>query len=262
MARLEVQDVAFAWPGRPVLRGVSFALEGGELVAVVGPNGAGKSTLLGVLSGRLAPERGSVRLDGTDLHGMDRRAAARRIAGVAAEEDAAFPFTVRDTVALGRHPWRGAFGRPTPEDEARVATAIHDADLHGLEDRPLPGLSSGERQRARIARCLAQGGEIVLLDEPTAYLDLGHAQRVLRTFRRHARRDGAGVLAVLHDLNLAGAFADRVLLLVDGRIEAAGTPREVLTAERVARAFGAAVRIVGGDRPSLVSEPDGEAADA
>jgi iron complex transport system ATP-binding protein len=255
MARLAFEEVHFAYGANAVLAGVSFAVEGGERVAVVGPNGAGKSTLLRLASGYFAPARGHVRLDGREVSALPRGEAGRRIGGVAAEEAHEFPFTVREAVALGRHPWRGAFARPSAADASRVEDALAAADLTALAVRTLPTLSSGERQRVALARCLAQDAEVLLLDEPTAHLDLGHQVRLLGVLARHARSRGRAALAVLHDLNLAATWADRVVLLVGGRVLADGSPREVLVPERVAEAFGAPVTVLAhpeGDAPLLV----------
>lgn len=241
---LAFRQVRFAYAGPPVVDGVDLEVEREEIVAVVGPNGAGKSTLLRLASGLLAPDAGEVLLDGQPVRSLPRLLAARRIAGVTAETAARFPYTVRDTVALGRHPWRGAFGKPTADDEAAIDAALRAAELTELADRPLPSLSSGERQRAALARCLVQGGDLVLLDEPTAHLDLGHRTRMLDVLRARALESGRAVLAVLHDLNLAAVFADRIVLLTAGRVAADGPPREVLTATRIRGAFGAHVTVL------------------
>lgn len=255
MARLVVQDLTFAYPRRPpVLREVSLEVLAGETVALVGPNGAGKSTLLGLAAGRLVPDRGRVRLDGDEVHRLDRRAAARRIAGQAAAEDPTFPFTVRETLELGRHPWRGAFGPLSAEDAARVRDALGRTELEGLADRPLAHLSSGERQRAALGRCLVQEGDLVLLDEPTSHLDLGHRQRLLGTFALRARERGQALLLALHDLNLAAVFADRIVLLVEGEVVADGPPADVLTRERIEAAFDARVRVLSDGPVVLLGE--------
>jgi iron complex transport system ATP-binding protein len=240
MALLSLEEVRFAYGEREILRGVSLDLEAGEAVALVGPNGAGKTTLLRVASGMLEPTSGRVLLDGRPLADVPRRLAARRVAGVAAREEADFPFTVRETVALGLHPWRSAFAPIGAAEEERIERALADVGLLELADRVLPGLSTGERQRAAIARSLVQHAEVLLLDEPTAHLDLGHRLRMLRL----VKEGGRAVLAVLHDLNLAAMAADRVVLLVAGEVLAEGTPAEVLTPDLVRRAFGARVEIL------------------
>ncbi|MDJ0521245.1 MAG: ABC transporter ATP-binding protein [Planctomycetota bacterium] len=244
MSLLELQDVAFAYGDREVLSDVSLRLEAGAAVAVVGPNGAGKTTLLRVAGGLLVPARGRVLLEGHDLAGIPRRAAARRLAAVPAEEEAVFPFTVRESVELGRHAWRSSFTRLGEDADGLVHAALKRTALEPLADRALPALSSGERQRASIARCLVQDAPVCLLDEPTSHLDLGQRLRMLGVFREEARERGRAVLAVLHDLNLAAWFANRILLMVDGRVVADGTPDDVLTPERIESAFGTPVRVM------------------
>jgi iron complex transport system ATP-binding protein len=254
MSVLGLEAVRFAYGPHEVLRGVTLALGAGEKVALLGPNGAGKSTLLKVASGFLVPSAGTVRLGGRDLAGVPRREAARRVAGVAADEAHDFPFRVRESVALGRHAWRAAFGPPSAADAAEVERALETCDLVGLADRPLPSLSSGERQRVALARALAQAPEVLLLDEPTAHLDLGHQLRVLDAVDDVARSRGTAVLAALHDVNLAAAWADRVVLLVAGEVAAQGAPGEVLRAERLEAAFGAPVHVLAhpdGGRPLI-----------
>ncbi|MDA1193893.1 MAG: ABC transporter ATP-binding protein [Planctomycetota bacterium] len=244
MPLLELEDVDHAYGTAYVLRRVTLALTPGVFTAVVGPNGAGKTTLLRLAGGWLVPTAGSVRLDGESLAAVSRRGAARRIAAVPSEEAAVFPFTVRDTVLLGRHPWRGVFRAPDAQDAAAIEDALRRTGLLELAERPVPALSSGERQRVAIARCLAQRADVCLLDEPTAHLDLGQRQRMLALFRQEARVRGCSVLAVLHDLNLAAAFADRIVLLVRGEIVADGSPAQVLTAEGLSAAFETPVQVV------------------
>ena len=255
MATLRLEGVRFAYGAREVLAGVTVEVGPGERVAVVGPNGAGKSTLLRVASGHLTPSAGRVLLDGRDLAGLPRREAARQVGGMASEESHDFPFTVRESVALGRHPWRGAFRPPSAADREAVEGALAVAHLVDLAERPLPSLSSGERQRAALARSLAQGAGLLLLDEPTAHLDLGHQVRLLDVVRAHVEGSSRAALAVLHDLNLASAWATRVVLLHAGTVLADGAPRDVLTGTRVAEAFGAEVHLVAhpeGGPPLLV----------
>jgi iron complex transport system ATP-binding protein len=255
MSVLRLEAVRFAYGAQQVLRDVSLALEPGERVALLGPNGAGKSTLLRLASGYLVPDAGDVWLGAERLADLPRRVAARRLAGVAAEEAHEFPFTVRESVALGRHAWRSAFAAPGAADRERVEAALAACDLLALAERALPGLSSGERQRVALARALAQDADVLLLDEPTAHLDLGHQTRLLEAVSAAARSRGTAALAALHDVNLASAWADRVVLLVAGRLVAEGAPAEVLDAVRVEAAFGAAVHVLPhpeGGRPLLV----------
>jgi len=244
VSALELQDVHFAYGSHEILSAIDLRVEAGAAVAIVGPNGSGKTTLLRVAGGLLLPSRGSVLLDGHDLASLPRRSAARRLAGVPAEEEAVFPFTVRESVALGRHPWRGAFSALDAADHERVDLALAATDLVSLAARPLPALSSGERQRVSIARCLVQEAPVSLLDEPTSHLDIGQRLRVLHLLRRTAREHDRAIVMVLHDLNLAATAADRVVLLVGGRIAAEGTPAEVLTAERIEAAFQTPVQVL------------------
>ena len=241
---LSLQDIRFAFGPCDVLRDVSLTFRPGEAVAIVGPNGSGKTTLLRVAGGLLAPRAGRVLLGADDLAALPRRLAARKLAGVPAEEEAVFPYTVRASVALGRHPWRGAFAPLAEEESDQVEAALAATDLSALADRLLPSLSSGERQRAAIARCLVQDAPISLLDEPTSHLDIGQRLRILRLLADTAHEKARAVVMVLHDLNLAAAAADRIVLLVAGQVVADGTPAEVLTAETIERAFATPVQVL------------------
>jgi iron complex transport system ATP-binding protein len=242
-ARLRLEAVRHAYGARLALDGVEVSVAPGEFAALVGPNGAGKTTLLRVAAGLLAPSSGRVLLDGADLARLDRRRLARRVGGVAAAEESPFPFTVAETVLLGRHPWRGRFGPPSEVDRAAVEGALRATGLQDLASRPLPTLSTGERQRAALARALAQDPDVLLLDEPTAHLDLGQRLRTLAVLRRAAAR-GKCILAAFHDLSLAALAADRLVLLVAGRVVASGPPGDVLTRDRMREAFGAEVDLV------------------
>lgn len=241
MARLALQGIHVAYDACPVLDGISLDVHAGELVVLLGPNGAGKSTLLRVAGGWQRPDAGTVTLDGAPFPGADRRAAARQLSMVAADEESVFPFTVRESVALGRHAWRGPFAAAGEADRQRVVDALAQTRLDAVALRTVPTLSAGERQRVRLARCLAQDAAVALFDEPTAHLDWRRAHEATALLRQWARDHGKAVLAVLHDLNLAARFADRVALLHAGRLTAVGTPAEVLTPERIEEAFGAPV---------------------
>ncbi|WP_018718061.1 heme ABC transporter ATP-binding protein [Arhodomonas aquaeolei] len=247
---LSAQGVGVARGGRVLLAGVDIAVPPGETVALIGPNGAGKSTLLHVLSGALSPDRGAVTLDDAPLADWHRTALARRRAVLPQAPALGFALTVREVVALGRSPHAGM---STPAADARIIdAALRQAGVAHLAGRAYPGLSGGERQRVQIARVLAQivsapgrgeaGGRYLLLDEPTNNLDIGHQQRIVTLARRLARR-GGGVLAVLHDPNLAAACADRVVVLAGGTVITAGAPAAVLDAALMREVFGVRVRV-------------------
>ena len=237
---VEADGVSFAYGDRPALDRVSFTARAGELVALVGPNGAGKSTLLRLAAGLLAPSSGRVRVGGLEAHTAPRRALARICALVPQEPRAPWPFTVREAVMMGRAPHQGLLAVPGPFDHGAVDGALRACDLLPLADRRLDALSGGERRRVFFARALAQEPRVLLLDEPTAFLDLAH-QVAAMEMARVAARAGLSVVAVLHDLNLAGESADRIVVLSRGQVVADGTPREVLSAERVSEVWGVPV---------------------
>ena len=247
MTTLVATGVTASYGSRVALRDCSFSLGSGEIVAVVGPNGAGKSTLLRVLAGLLRPTSGAVALDGQDLKTMSRSALARRIAVVPQIFDTLFPFTVREVVALGRTARLGAFGRASAEDVAAVDRAIIDLELEALASRRIDRLSGGERQRAVLAMALAQESAVLLLDEPTVHLDPGHQLATLELLRELATRRQLAVCAVLHDLNLASAFASRIVATSDSRIIRDGTPFEVIHPDFVKSMFGEGLEVVARD---------------
>jgi iron complex transport system ATP-binding protein len=241
---------------REVLRGVDLVAQAGEVVALIGPNGAGKSTLLRVLAGLLRPDAGSVTIDGTDVAAMDRRSIAHHIAVVPQVFETLFPFTVREIVALGRTSRLGLFGTLGADDVRAVTRALDDLGATVLADRRIDRVSGGERQRAVLAMALAQEAGVLLLDEPTAHLDPTHQRATLERVATLARARGLAVVAVLHDLNLAAAFASRVVLLADGAVIREGEPRTVITAELVSAVFGPGLRVVAHDgRPFVIPEP-------
>lgn len=246
---LEARSATYRVSGRALVADVDLTLRPQRLVAIIGPNGAGKSTLLRLLSGELRPSSGQIVLDGRDIARYTAAELARRRAVVPQATALAFPFTVREVVLLGAT----VPGFITPP--AHVARAVSDClrtvGLLGLEERLYPHLSGGERQRVHIARALLQLAAacrednrpaILMLDEPTASLDLAHQGLVLAEARRQAR-EGRAVLAVLHDLNLAAAFADELILMSAGRIMAAGTAGDVLRDDLLSRAYGCNVRV-------------------
>jgi iron complex transport system ATP-binding protein len=238
---VRAEGVTVELGGRTVLDAVSLRVEPGELVAVIGPNGAGKSTLLAALAGDVPLQAGSVRLGGLDVASSPPRDLARLRAVMPQDHTIAFPFPVADVVGMARAPW--ARTPHEDEDDDAVAAALAAAGVTHLADRPMPSLSGGERARVTFARALAQRTGTLLLDEPTASLDIGHQEDVLTESRRLAD-DGWTVVVVLHDLTLAAAYADRIALLADGRLVAVGEPDEVLTADRVSEVYGHPVVVV------------------
>ncbi|HEY8787038.1 MAG TPA: ABC transporter ATP-binding protein [Candidatus Limnocylindria bacterium] len=247
MTNLAATVVTASYGPRVVLRECSFAIGSGEIVAVVGPNGAGKSTLLRVLAGLLRPAAGTVALDGQDLRTFSRAEVARRIAVVPQIFDTLFPFTVREVVALGRTARLGAFGRASADDVAAVDRAIDELELGPLASRRIDRLSGGERQRAVLAMALAQETAVLLLDEPTVHLDPGHQLATLELLRDLGTRRQLAVCAVLHDLNLASAFASRIVAIADGRIVREGTPLEVIHPDLVRAVFGDGLEVIARD---------------
>ncbi len=256
MMELTAAEVTAGYGGEPVLYQVSVALGQGELVGLIGPNGCGKSTLLRCLSRTLRPASGTIKLDGRELLEWPAREAARRLAFVPQQEAALFDFTVRDLVLMGRHPHLEPWKGETDQDYKIVMQALVDSDILHLSDRPVTQLSGGEHRRVLLARALAQQTPLLLLDEPTAHLDVTHQVELLTLVRKQTRSRGQGALAALHDLNQAAEFCDRLILMRSGRIIAEGTPDVVLSAANLRTAYNADSRIgcnpVTG-RPMLLS---------
>jgi iron complex transport system ATP-binding protein len=237
---LEARGLAFRYgPGEsPAVDGVDLTLAKGELVAVVGPNGGGKTTLLRLLLGVLPGERGAVTVLGRPVSAWNRRELARVVAVMVQREEPAFPLRVREAVMLGRYPHLGPLGAPRASDLAAVRRALSRCDVAGLAERWIASLSGGEWQRARIARALAQEPEALVLDEPTANLDIGHEMQLFELTAELAHRDGLAALVVTHHLNLAARYADRLIVLHRGRIVASGAPAQVVRREVLERVFG------------------------
>lgn len=236
---------------RDVLRGVDLAVAEGELLSVIGPNGSGKTTLVRALDGLVPPAAGEVLLMGRPLAGMDRRELARQIAYVPQGTDRAVDFTVRESVVLGRYPYLKGWASLSPDDVAAVDEALERTEMTGLADRPLGELSGGEYQRTLIAAALAQGGRVMLLDEPTSFLDTRHCVQVLDLLTRLHRDHGLTVIAVTHDLNGLVAVSDRVMALRDGRPVHHGPPGDLLVPDTLGAIFGTGFRCVPGGRHGL-----------
>lgn len=227
---------------RPALREVDVEIEAGEWVAVIGPNGAGKSSLLRALAG-LVEFTGQVSLQGDDLRGLSRREIARRVAVVPQNPIIPEGMSVFEYALLGRTPYIGTFSVEGPKDLTRVRAVLSELELESLARRSVHELSGGERQRVVLARALVQEPAGLLLDEPVAALDIGHAQGVLELIDRLRCQGRLAVLSALHDLTLAGRYADRLLLLDGGRVVAAGSPAEVLTTETITTHYRAKVGV-------------------
>jgi iron complex transport system ATP-binding protein len=241
---ITLDSVTLSYGARTVLSEVSMSVMPGELLALIGPNGVGKSTLIRATSGVLAPARGTIAHDGREIHRLKPEERARRIAVVPQASRLPEAFTVLDTVLMGRTAYLGWLGHETDRDRDAALEAMRRTGIEASGERRIGELSSGEQQLVLIARALAQAAPALLMDEPTAHLDLKHQAGIMELTCDLARRDKLAVAAALHDLNLAAQFADRVALLSGGRLHALGPPREVLTAERLSEVYGVSVRIL------------------
>ncbi|MGY1773444.1 ABC transporter ATP-binding protein [Blastococcus sp. SYSU D00813] len=242
--RLAAESVRLAYDERVVVHDVDLALTDGSFTAIVGPNGCGKSTLLKALGRLLRPTAGQVVLDGRSIAKTPTRDVARVLGLLPQTPIAPDGLTVADLVARGRHPHQSWLRQWSRDDEDAVAEALSWTDMTELADRPVEALSGGQRQRAWISMALAQGTDLLLLDEPTTYLDLAHQIDVLELVARlHAER-GRTVVVVLHDLNLAARYAERLVAMRDGVLVASGTPGEVLTEQLMAEVFELDARVV------------------
>ncbi len=243
MAMLEANDISISYGPRRAVSGVSIKLEPRSVTAIIGPNGAGKSTMLRTLNGGIELGSGEVLLDGKPLSSYSRRTVAKRIAVVAQESDLRFPLTVFEFVLGGRFAWAAAgWGWETPRDVEATQEVLRETQLDDRSSRLMNELSGGERQRAVLARALVTEAGVLLLDEPTANLDLAHQATILALVRNRCDQRGAAALVVTHDINLAAEFSDRVLLMKDGKTVAFGSPDEVLTPELLKEVF--AVRVL------------------
>ena len=240
---LTISGITAGYGSSAVLHDLSFELGAGEMLAIVGPNGAGKSTLLKVAGGSLRPWHGSVELLGLPLASYHRRELARIVATVAQENQVAFRFTVLEIVLMGRAPHLGSFHLESNQDLAAAHAAMERFELLDLTHRPINELSGGERKRVFLARALAQEPRVMLLDEPTAFLDLRHVAEILVQFRKLCTERGLAVAATMHDLNAAASHADRVMLLNNGAMVACGPPDEVLTAANLEQIYQVKVHI-------------------
>jgi len=249
---LAAQEVCFSYGRGPVIDAVSLSVARGEMVGVIGPNGSGKSTLLRLLSGVLAPERGSVHLHGRPLAAHSQREIGRAIAVVPQDTLIEFPFSVTEVVLMGRSPHLGGFAFEGDRDLEVARAAMRRTGVLDLADRSIHELSGGERQRVVLARALTQEAEILLLDEPAAFLDLRHGVEIYDLLQE-VQREGKSIITVLHDLNLAALYCDRVVLLKAGSVFRSGRPAEVITYAALTEVYETEVYVDANDLTGAIN---------
>lgn len=239
-----VHQVSKSYGSRSVLKGIDLKVEPGECFGIIGPNGSGKTTLLSILSGLIAPDEGEAELDGKPISSYKRKELARRLAVV--QQDALPPvgFTVREVVEMGRYPFQNWLGEDPSVPADYIDTVLDCMGLTALAGRRVDRLSGGERQRVALAKAMAQQPQLLLLDEPTTYLDIGYQIQLMDLIRSWQRGSEITVVAVLHDLNLAALYCDRLMLLHQGEVICVGTPEEVLTSKRIEQVYGAKAAVM------------------
>jgi iron complex transport system ATP-binding protein len=241
---LAVSQLSAGYGGTDILSGLELAIPPGKITAIVGANACGKSTLLRTMSRLISPRQGHVLLDGKSIHEIPSRELARTLGLLPQSPIAPEGITVADLVSRGRHPHQGMFARWTRKDDEAVAAALTTTGTMDLAERPMDELSGGQRQRVWIAMALAQQTEILLLDEPTTFLDISHQIEVLDLLTDLNESRRTTIVMVLHDLNLAARYSDHLIVIADGHLHVAGTPEEVLTEKNVLHAFGLDCRII------------------
>ena len=255
---IQTRDLSFSYKARAVLHAVSLTVASGEMVGIVGPNGSGKTTLLKILSAVLRG-RGEVKLDGRNIESYSKQDLSRIFAVVQQESRVNFPYTAAEIVLMGRAGYHSAFALEGKKDLEVARASMNLTDSLALANRYLHELSGGEKQRVLIARALAQEPVILLLDEPSAFLDLKHQVQVFELLRRLNRERGLTVVAALHDLNLASLFFSRLIMLREGRIYRDGPPKNVLTEKTIDEVYGIRVRVeqdASGEKPQLFILPE------
>jgi iron complex transport system ATP-binding protein len=252
MSILEMERVGFRYGAHWVLRDVTLSVEKGSLFGILGPNGSGKTTLLNLVDGLRLPCEGAIRINGVTPGSMKRKALARIVAVVPQGASWVFPLTVEEIVLMGRSPHLGRFAFESERDLAVARSAMEKADVLSFASRPIQTLSGGERQRVLIARALAQEPQILLLDEPTSSLDIAHQIRTFELIGSLSGEAGLTVVCVMHDVNLATLYCDRIALIKEGRLRAVGEPGEVITEANIREVFEADVVV---DRYPLTGLP-------
>ncbi|HIE06378.1 MAG TPA: ABC transporter ATP-binding protein [bacterium (Candidatus Stahlbacteria)] len=242
-----VKNLTFSYFDHPVINDISFSIEKGDFVGIIGPNGAGKSTLLRLLANILKGQSGSIQIDGRDLDSFRREDLARLVGFIPQETHFSLNFRVFDVILQGRYPHLGFFKIEDLNDNRIVDEAIQRTRISHLSDKQILDISSGERQMVVITRAVAQRPEILLLDEPTSFLDIKHQVEIMNLLK-DLNREGITIIVVVHDLNLAGLFCGRLLLINQGRIAASGSPAEIITPEMIKKIYG--VDVVGVNHPT------------
>jgi iron complex transport system ATP-binding protein len=244
MIQLHSENLALAYDEDEVIRDLSVSIPSQQITALVGPNGSGKSTLLRGLARLMKPERGAVYLDGQAIHRMATKQVARQMAVLPQRPEAPDGLTVRELVAFGRFPYQGFLGVATEEDDQRIESALEITGMDRLADRLLGELSGGQRQLAWIAMALAQDTKLLLLDEPTTFLDMAHQLEVLGVLARLHREQQRTIVMVMHDINQAARYVHHMVALDSGQIVASGSPREILTPQVLAKVFAIEVEVM------------------
>ena len=243
MNTLELSEVSFSYFNGLILKDINLNIKTGEMVSLLGPNGSGKTTLIKLISGIIKPKKGRIKLHGTDISGLSRKTIARSLAVVPQQFNTPFAFTVVEVVALGRMPFLKAFVEESIKDKQAIDNAMTLVGINSLRTRRFDELSGGERQKVVLAMALAQQPTVLLLDEPTVHLDISHQIDILELVRQLNLQKQITVLAAMHDLNLAAAFFDRIILIKEGEVFADGTPLQVLTEDKIGSVFSAPVKI-------------------
>ncbi|MCP8618109.1 heme ABC transporter ATP-binding protein [Salirhabdus salicampi] len=234
---LTAQNIHMTLDETPVLHDVTFQVDHGACFGIIGPNGSGKSTLLKILSGYLEPTRGTVYLEGKNIRHISQKKLARKMAVLSQEALYPYPMAVVDAVSMGRYPHLKWYEREKEDDIAKVSEVMKATNVEHFQHKTLDTLSGGERQRVAIAKAMAQNPDILLLDEPTTYLDIHHQLALLEMIQQWKSEEGITVIIVLHDLNLASQFCDKLLLLNNGQIEVIGKSEEVITEKNILKVY-------------------------
>jgi iron complex transport system ATP-binding protein len=241
---LDISGLTVGYNKKTVIDDLSFKINPGTFYGIIGPNGAGKSTLFKAASGVLRPWKGTIKLKGKDIYRMSRRELANIMAAVPQFHETFFPFRVKEFVQMGRYPKRGRFGMFQPSDHKIIEESLHLMKLEALADKRIDELSGGELQRVYISQALAQEPEILMLDEPTSHLDIGHQSIMLNLIKKRCLSVGIPILMIVHDLNLAASYCDKLLLIKNGKAFAEGIPLEVLTKRNVDTVYNTSVQII------------------